>query len=87
MTRTIKLRRGLFAGTAALALVLAACGSDNSSKSSSVASLMATSRPWGPSRTSSAGSSTSAAASAWDRPSRRRVLDVQPKRGSTASPM
>ncbi|HKA03683.1 MAG TPA: ABC transporter substrate-binding protein [Acidimicrobiales bacterium] len=38
MTRTISLRRGVLVGTAALALVLAACGSDNKGSSSATTS-------------------------------------------------
>jgi alpha-glucoside transport system substrate-binding protein len=66
MTRTRKLRRGLFAGTAALALVLAACGSDNSGSSSSAttASGGAATTAGGAATTAAGGAATTAAGGA-----------------------
>src|SRR5215216_4975274 len=64
MTRTKKLRRGLFAGTAALALVLAACGSDNSGGSSSATTSGGATTTAGGATTTSGGTATTAGGTA-----------------------
>src|SRR5262249_43308511 len=60
MTRTISLRRGVLVGTAALALVLAACGSDNKGSSS------ATTSGGGAATSAGGGAATSAGGGAGD---------------------
>jgi alpha-glucoside transport system substrate-binding protein len=61
MTRTISLRRGVLVGTAALALVLAACGSDNSGSSSATTSGGSATTAGGGAATTSAGGTTTSA--------------------------
>jgi alpha-glucoside transport system substrate-binding protein len=58
MTRTISLRRGVLAGTAVLALVLAACGSDNSGSSSATSSGGAATTAAGGATTTAGGATT-----------------------------